>query len=244
MRTKIKSFGFEIEGEWSEDAQNKMNDYGSIKSDGSLSRCSSTKHNYLPDMEFASNILNTLSEARKIFSLVKEYHKKKEYHYNDTMGFHIHVSFSPKTRKPVEIFSTQFYKFFTEELKKTFPKVYKKRSENTYCPVRNLNDSDVLTSTQRYNAVNFLPAYRKFGTIEFRIFPASTPDKMKKYFLFTLKTIRKFLNSEIKINPDMDFQESSSFNPEAREIELTEAFIETNESTITGVAEEKEYTLN
>ena len=39
--SKIAKFGFEIEGEFSQDAITKLQDIGTIKGDGSLNRCNS-----------------------------------------------------------------------------------------------------------------------------------------------------------------------------------------------------------
>ena len=132
MRTKINKFGFEIEGEFTQDFADMLvkKGYGNIVNDGSLNPCSSQRvidkhHNSMKDLhtlEFVSKVIDYSDSGkktmRKIFKLFSENVGNKEYHWNRSCGFHIHLSFRPKL--PVEIWSVEFANFFKYKLEKEF----------------------------------------------------------------------------------------------------------------------------
>lgn len=223
MKAQIAKFGFEVEGEFSQDLANALEDreYGKIATDGSIRNCPTykankyhTKNYFLNEYEFVSKPLkyNDIEKktATKIFNLFNVYYKKKEFHWNESTGFHIHLSFNPKI--PVEIWSTEFAKFFEEKLKEKFRLIYKTRKDNHYCLVK-INEEVIANfdlesgSSARYSFINFVPAFKKHGTIEFRIFPANRPLTMKKYLKATFKFIEEFLEkSDGLLKRDFEFE--------------------------------------
>ena len=200
MKNKIKALGWEIEGEYTDSLRSKLEEYGEFKGDGSIHNCDYSVHekkglsDELDSIEFASGkyeIEKLRTDVKKFFDILIKGYADKEFHWNKSMGFHIHVSFKPKT--PTEILSTQFVDFFFEQLKKKYPTVYNVRGKNYYCRLNTNTDYEIIHNHDRYRAINLAPALEKHGTIEFRIFPTNSPKVMKAYMLFTLNTINKFL---------------------------------------------------
>ena len=262
---KIKAVGFEIEGEFNPiiyDYIKNNTDLGIFKGDASIHNCPDCR-NKLNLAEFNSNVfyLNTainyyksLKEIKRLFDLLGDFKKnpikttnlyknndkkQKEYKpfcFNDSMGFHIHISFNPE--KPENIFCESFYKYFIKELKKTYPTAYKKRFLNKYCYDYNNNHSIArgnycfsrynkfqkltqkefekiclekniktdfdkklfkryLYNSTRYHSINF-GAFNSHKTIEFRIYPTDTPEKMLDYLVFTIKTTKEWLKKDFK----------------------------------------------
>ena len=194
MRTRIKKFGFEIEGEFSREFSGEIAKYGVMKGDGSVSNCPERCQHLVTGEYNSYPILRTHKrEAKNIFMKFQDAYKLKKYHFNKSAGFHIHVSFSPKL--PPDIFSKSFNDFFHERLKTKYPNVIKKRQNNIYCRINTLEDG-ALDKLPRYSSINFQQAWLKHGTIEFRVFPANTPMMMYRYLLFTLRVINDFLKKE------------------------------------------------
>lgn len=202
MTDKIAKVGFEIEGEFHENILNKLRGLGSIKTDGSLYSCC---HN-LSLFEFVSNpySIKEISKVKNIFDLLTEARAQKQFHWNKSCGFHVHVSFNPK--KPVQIFSEQFAGYFLDTLKATFPSTYNKRANNTYCR-SSFSNSMICHSNERRYAINFNKAFRDHGTVEFRIFPAAYPKKMYLFLRFTVNTLQKFLEQEVKANFTLEVED-------------------------------------
>lgn len=218
MKTKLKKFGFEIEGEFSEDLMEKLAKYGEIKTDGSINRCRNCN---LSGMEFASRPLAINSYGRKqlkeIFSLLEEKHKEKEFHWNKSCGFHVHVSFSPN--QPPEIWSKEFTNGFLQVMGQKFPGILKRRSNNRYCKATSYRDIDIVDSQDRYRFINLNSAYDSHGTIEFRIFPSGNPKNLRKYLVFILKFVRMFIANGIEKTLEVELADDS------QEIELNESFL-------------------
>jgi hypothetical protein len=227
MKAEIKKFGFEVEGEFSQNLMNKLQDrgYGKIATDGSLKQCPypvkvkyHSPTNELHNYEFVSRPL-LYSDAKKktatkIFNLLNVYYKKKEFHWNESAGFHVHLSFEPQI--PVEVWSKEFAEFFKQKLQERFKLVYKKRKDEHYCEVKIdetvIGDLELRSdSSERYCFINFTPAYKKHGTIEFRIFPANKPLTMKKYLKATFRIVEEFLaQSDTILHREFEFEESES----------------------------------
>ena len=199
MKTALYKLGYEIEGEFSQPLIKELKKWGEIKSDGSLSRCSSSKHllSRVESLaEYASPPLHhkdDMAEIRSFFTLLDKAYQNKEFHFNNTCGFHIHLSFTPS--KPPELFSTQFMEYFRELLKEKQKLVVKRRAANRFCRIV-IAESELIQEETRYRFVNILPAYNKHGTIEFRIFPANKPQIMYRYLIFTLGAVRQFLRRQ------------------------------------------------
>jgi hypothetical protein len=219
MKPVINKFGFEIEAEMSDNLIEKLKEkeFGTIISDGSIHRCSSDKNlryhsieNPINPVEFVSNPIeynvSGIKKALHIFQLLTDYRDKKEFHWNDSMGFHIHLSFNPQ--KPVDIWSEEFAYFFKEQMQKNFPNAYTLRSDNHYCRVE--INSQVLTSgdySNRYHFINYKVAYREHKTIEFRVFPTTIPWTMHKYLKFTFRMVEYFIqNSEKFLNKKFEIE--------------------------------------
>lgn len=213
MRTRIDKFGFEIEGEYHPEVARYLEEFGEVKTDGSLNPCNKTQCLNLECKEFASNPYRRTQKqkAKKVFDYLHEQYKQKKFHWNKSAGFHVHVSFRP--RLAFEIFSEDFVNFFHAELRKKFNNILQRRGNNTYCQAVNQTNSDIVKSMQRdgdrYRSVNLFPSFVRHKTIEIRIFPASSPLTMYKYLLFVLRTIRKFLkeNSEFVKPLDIEINE-------------------------------------
>lgn len=189
MISKILQFGFEIEGEFSTELDEKLESYGGVKTDGSVRSCKLGCDDLTPG-EFASEALTNLSEAKKIFKIFQ----KHKYHWNNSAGFHIHVSFYPKL--PQEIMSSCFINYFKKELYNSYPDVISLRGKNRYCRISKITDFDITYSEDRYRFINFMPALHKHGTIEFRIWPSGKPLKMYEYLCFTLEKIEFFIKNQ------------------------------------------------
>jgi len=196
-KSKIKHIGFEIEGEYDSGFERDIRDKVpgcQMKGDGSVRV---EKNRLLNAREFNSPVLSrTSNKIKAIFGLYDKAYKENRFNFNDSCGFHIHVSFLPE--RPPEILSYLFYKTFIENLKNKFPHVIDKRLGNRFCS-KVANDEEVWKGHDRYRAVNFAPALSRHGTIEFRIFPSDTPEMMQAYLDFTLNQIKAFINSDHKI---------------------------------------------
>lgn len=214
---KIDRFGFEIEGEWLDDSREfmdamiKMKRYGVFKGDGSINHCGVRNKYHLEHhgnytlREFASKPFKAdkagVVKASHFFRLLKSH--PYGYHWNKSSGMHVHVSFLSKDKngkkiRPPEIFGETFYKYFIERLNKHHPEVIKSRGVDNQWASMRVKDKDIVEPRTRYLAVNFEEAWQKFGTIEFRIYPSSTPDMMYKYLKFTLETVNMYLNMKAK----------------------------------------------
>jgi len=202
MKTKIKRFGIEIEGEFSDELSDQLNDLniGKFVTDGSIRECEEGTHNkdYLHSLEFVTEPLiykdsTDTKDLKGMFQLLDKYYKEGNFHFNDTMGMHIHFSFIPIL--PSELWSIEFVEYFEKQLKKTYKNLYEQRIQGDYCR-KIKNEREIGWGHDRYKEINFRPAYSKHRTIEFRIFPADTPKKMESYLWFTERKINSFIRRE------------------------------------------------
>ena len=232
MKEKIAKVGFELEGEFSSHLQSWLSPKGDMKEDGSVNTCSSVVCENLESGEFASKAypIDQLDKALELLDTIskmnenaeKKFGYKRHYHWNHSAGFHIHVSFT--TGKSHQIWSTQFADYFTERLKKELPEVYETRKNNRFCRIMKYTDEAIGfgrfadQSDRRYRFINFLPAFERHKTMEFRIFPANDPRELKKYINFTVGTIQDFfkksnkllkvqIEEPLKKKEDQDYQE-------------------------------------
>lgn len=190
MTTTIDRVGLEIEGEWTAEGAEEMRWKGvQFKRDGSISS---------QDGGMAWELVTAPKRPNKrLFMFLDKLDKVERaggYKYNETMGFHVHMSFSNgKTHYPFEVWSKQFNAYFLYKLEKQFPQVWESRKNNRYCRAyKHRSDAEVAEPHSRYQAVNY-QAYGKHGTVEFRIFPADSAVNMRKYLEFTIETVRGFL---------------------------------------------------
>lgn len=196
MVSRLKTFGFEIEGEFSETLEEALKYYGIIKGDGSISTCDQCSDDGLIAREFNSVVYyNTkagMYEAREIFEQLED-----GFHFNKTMGFHVHLGFSPK--RPPELFYTKFFKELSKALENEFPDEYRARSRNRYCkflPKATLGSDSYAYQGDgdRYKAINLHCSMDLHGTLEIRFFPTAEPKKMLKYLEFCLSFVGEFIN--------------------------------------------------
>lgn len=228
MITKIKRYGFEIEGEYSNDFRGAIAEHGEMKGDGSVRHCNSDLHigkfnSSMRTGEYNSPILNFtnagLAKGKKIVSLFQEAYNKGEFHWNKSCGFHVHVSFDPV--KPADLYSSQFAAYFEKALNTKFPGVVSRRKNNNYCRMQ-FSDEEIADPTERYRFINFTMGHHP--TLEFRIFPAAMPTRMWSFVEFTLATIARFIKEEtLVIKQEIDIftivskREITSKIPSAKE---------------------------
>ncbi len=218
IQTKPIKIGIEIEGEFSQKASDFGRKFGEMKDDGSVNCCQNghtnkQEDNNLQSMEFASSVIDlveagekrlpTYFNAIKIFRGLNSFYKKGHFHYNESCGFHIHLSFN-RPKFPPELFSIEFCNYFYKRLKKHFPEVWNLRKNNRFCRPNNTEHEIANHDTERYKGINLWAAREKHGTIEFRIFPSNEPLKMLKYLQFTLTTVKKFLAYGIEIKKEAE----------------------------------------
>lgn len=153
------------------------------------------------------------------------------YHFNRSCGFHIHLGFNPIQADV--IFSVNFYKYFINAYKQKYKKDYYQRYLNKYCfdfvnnniivngaeynhltakkAVKRFKTKQLCVKTlinyiqtrDRYRSINFFHSLLKHGTVEIRIFKASTPKKMLKVLLFTIKTVEDFLKFDFTCSQNL-----------------------------------------
>lgn len=208
---RISRIGFELECEVSDAGRRNrkpITDYAGlgvqVGQDGSIRHCGDECYdNGRQCVEFRSNPYVSLEKFDRFFKHIEALRKADLYHFNDSMGFHVHVSFTEtetdSITTPKTIYSPAFVKFFNAKLKKELPEVYEKRGQNHFCAVAGIREGrtvlDRAVRGGRYQAVNFR-ALDGHGTVEFRIFPADTPEKLKAYLHFVEDTVNEFLSTD------------------------------------------------
>ena len=217
--TKIKGIGLEIEAEMSQRAYNYLHGYGRLKEDVSIHLCGEAdcriqKGRYLKELNSKVYRPSQITAIRKFFVGLHELWLNREFHYNDSMGFHIHISFEPKV--PPEIYSAEFRQFFLKKLKQNQRKILKLRGNNYYCKTLEREENfaedkleygdDMVESSNRYQFINFKSALESHGTIEFRIFPTDKPLKMFEYLVFTLEAIKEFLAQDVELTRSINLE--------------------------------------
>lgn len=223
MRTKLKTIGFEIEGEFTDKLQNLLEreNYGIWKTDGSLRRCGKKTPYHIKNRnsydlaEFNSIVYTITNEDEKsaiasFFDLLQKQYEDGNFHWNRTAGFHIHTGYYPKL--PIEIFSKEFHDAYIKKLSETFPKEFEMRAHNRFCKAKQ-SEEEIASigrqySVERYKAINFTHAFNTHGTIEFRIFPSSEPNRMREFVFFTIDFIENFLeNIKLERKFELSFKE-------------------------------------
>lgn len=162
-----------------------------VKNDGSI-HC---------EEGYAKEVVSEATDLRNIYEFLdslKRYILVEQ--VNESMGFHIHISFN-RHYYFIQIFSRDFINYFLDKLKKEFSNYYKlqRRFCNSYCGTY-YSDSyfTKMYSSSRYKAVNIIKAYNRHKTVEFRIFNSSDVKTMKKYVSFTVRAINKYLDKNLK----------------------------------------------
>jgi len=201
MKSQIHKIGIEIEGEWGRrvPAQIISAFGGETKGDGSIRRCEENRCEDLSIIEYTSEAepIKNLNKFQKLFDALQNAREKNLFHYNKSMGFHIHISFKP--REPAELISPEFLNFFEWSLREKYSQVLEYRKQSTYAKIKKNNqDEDALQNGDRYKFINLMPAMSKHGTIEFRIWPSNEPKKMWEYLQWTLTKTQYFLNNADK----------------------------------------------
>lgn len=221
---QINAIGCEIECELASSIQDNLSSLAGVDivGDGSVYRCTIREHarnsrggnatNYpdeeaflvdhrasLPTAEIRVGPFVSTTDFMPVFNVLNRLRSDRQWHYNGTGGFHVHVSFKTADKSnvmPPEIWSSQFYRFFIGRVSKVFPDVIKKRGKNGYCKVETPEDQSLdeyLTHPDRYQAINY-HAFNKHGTVEIRLWPSDEPDKMREYLEFTVATMQEWLS--------------------------------------------------
>jgi hypothetical protein len=221
MNSKIYKVGIEIEGEFSRGFEMRLQEVGVMKGDGSVRRCAGRRCGLnLIAAEFNSRAISVrnIGKMMEIFDMFQQAYENEEFHYNKTCGFHIHLSFLPKT--PAEIFSIQFVNGFFERMKEKFVRAFAVRSKNHFCST-NIQERDIAwKDSERYRGVNLWPSMYKHGTIEFRIWPSDKPEKMREYFLFTIGFVKKFLSAPLKVDFSDEVNIDTEYSEQSFEVEV------------------------
>lgn len=217
----LNKIGLEIEGEWSGELLDFIESHPAVnelKRDGSISRCSYSKHDEMRCAELTTIPLELgnvehMQALAGLFGLLADAYDAGTWHYNSTCGFHVHTSYreggSIIDVLPDTIANSSFYSSFLDAVKARYPKVYEAREYNRYCMTQSQYGNDdagaqfdkgaIATysgdTIDRYRAVN-LASYRKYGTVEFRFFPARKPLVMKEYLEFIIAHVNKALASD------------------------------------------------
>lgn len=203
MKTRINKVGFEIEGEMSNDLHTALSRItgGDVVGDASIRNCLSDKHQELNLREFRSPVMDVqeaTQDKRGIFEVLDKAYKKKEFHFNQSTGFHVHLSFRPKLCP--DLFSKEFVDYFHSRLLVKYGAMAERRErESIYCKMNITEEQIAQYNGERYYSINLQGAMRKHGTIEFRIFPATMPKKMLQFIKFTVQTTNAFIRQEDKL---------------------------------------------
>jgi hypothetical protein len=121
------------------------------------------------------------------------------------MGFHVHVSMREDSYYAV-LFDRNFTNYFKDMILDELD--IHNRLDNSFC-YNSYNDTyfrhhfprsarGYAREFDRYKMINFLSAFGKFGTMEFRIFPSRPTCDMYDYVKFTIKHINKYLDKHLK----------------------------------------------
>ncbi|MDE2016050.1 MAG: amidoligase family protein [Patescibacteria group bacterium] len=243
MRPRIRRFGFEIEGEYSDRLEERLLEtypsWFSFKSDGSIEGCSEREADEAeeelassigePDdcgghepMEMVSRPFNReeMGTVKKAFMTLQEAYERREFHFNETMGFHIHVSFHPL--RPPELWSIEFADYFRDMLKRKYPSMWEKRSRNHYCRWVGITEEGIARLSDwngRYAGINYWSAFKAHKTIEFRIFGSAEPIVMFAELKDTLAAIERFVRRPISKQLEIDIDELEKYREAAFTLE-------------------------
>lgn len=131
--------------------------------------------------------------------------KKRIAEVNNSMGLHIHISFSKK-KNYYKLCSWDFVNYFQNEYIRKFKTPREiERTTNHYCKFYRDKRAFCIasavqlasnTKNERYWAVNF-NAYPLYKTIEFRVFPSTKKVKeFKAYIRFVKSVVYTFLKAD------------------------------------------------
>lgn len=204
----IKAIGVEVESAVDEESvTSDMVD--SVKEDGSIyiNDEDESVDDYYPysALEITSRPLNSMSKVKKFFDDIAVCINPDC--VNSSMGMHIHISLNKDYYYDVLYcmdFVDRFLKEFGNEI------WYNRRISNTYChpsyesldvpnyfiPI-DYRNSDSWSNYERYLPVNYISAWHKFGTFEFRLFPSDTCERMYDYVERTVKIVNKYLDGHL-----------------------------------------------
>lgn len=182
----VSKVGFELELCVKDDNYFKLeervaNRGARLKNDGSI------RSRYIAkEIESRPRFMSDISELEKDIDVFTEIIEPS----NNTMGFHVHVSFRLAGKGVHSLFTEkEVVQEFVKEYAKTFtqpPERGRLRNEHCVIPKR----ATSWDYTQKYLAIGASYSNVNHGTIEFRLFPSSNnPRKLKQYVEFALKFI-------------------------------------------------------
>lgn len=143
-----------------------------------------------------------LSEKDILFKIIDLIDAQKPL-INDSMGFHLHISFK-NFLEYQKLYNYKFIEFFKNEYKREFKedtddlkrlnnhysKAYKNETDFNLNTLRQLRDKT--KSGSRYFFINF-NSFNLYKTIEFRIFRFNRGEKLKQYINFLINVVEKYL---------------------------------------------------
>ena len=198
----IYAIGLEVESAFDEDVYGLEGNspyISDVKDDASIE----LEEYDMQGIEVTSNKLYNIKSCKQFFKEIKPY--IYDDYINDSMGFHVHISMNRDSYYSI-LYSRKFVEHFRTSIAKLGGDVIN-RLNNSYCYDRYNDDyfcqhfpweiRSFARDFDRYKMINFLSAFSKFGTMEFRIFPSSDVDTMMKYVEFTVKCINKYLDKHL-----------------------------------------------
>lgn len=193
----INAVGIEIEGTWNEipDCDDKPPFVYEFKYDGSLTEPEGWED--YPISECVSVPLKSVRQVRKFFDGLSPTYEVPAKH----AGLHMHISLKRKEDYML-LFSRKFYETYIKWYKATWgTDVYNQRINGDYCRAINPDYFKSGYEISRYVFVNYIPAYNRHKTYEFRgLFAASLP-VMRKQIEEHIKFIEAYLEDAHKTKP-------------------------------------------
>ena len=105
------------------------------------------------------------------------------------------------------LYDRRFVSYFANKISNSFPDI-DYRFSNSFCSDKYRSDyfSQSFTWTDRnsardfdrYKMINFLSAFGKFGTMEFRIFPSRPVEDLYEYTKTTVKIVNSYLDKHLR----------------------------------------------
>jgi len=216
----IDKIGIEYEAGFKKEGIDKLNKikHLDIKQDGSVR---TKEENLSQEITTKPFKFKDLEKLKEVVCLLAD----NTTEINETMGFHIHLSFTDYSDY-VKLFKYDFVKRFTEEYAEKFTTTEElKRLDNQYSQ-QYKNNTDFFNTAlsqvsymgkggSRYRAVNF-NAYNLYNTIEFRIFGMNKKDKLIEYIDFLINSVNSFLENAEEVK--LSYEVAVKYNPKSKVI--------------------------
>lgn len=175
-----------------------LKDNWSVTNDGSISSYTHVAKELVSEPFPIKSINKLFADIKNIYSIIGD--------INDSMGFHIHISFREK-RHYMNLASLEFCKYFFNKLQSdnVLWSLIHAQEQNRYrwaspeykdCYQIDTQIAEYDKSECRYKMLNF--AYNQHRTIECRIFPAMESANEAIYAIkFYIKTVNQYLSDKL-----------------------------------------------